>query len=59
MKMRQSQTQFESAFEQQKVLEQRRREQLRHRAANRSRAGDPCIGPALPDPGADLVELGA
>ena len=37
MKMRQSLNQFESAFEQQKVLEQRRREQLRHRAANRSR----------------------
>lgn len=37
MKMRQSLNQFETAFEQQKVLEQRRREQLRHRAANRSR----------------------
>ena len=37
MKMRQSINQFESAFEQHKVLEQRRREQLRHRAANRSR----------------------
>ncbi len=37
MKMRQSLNQFESAFEQQKVLEQRRREQLRQRAANRSR----------------------
>ena len=37
MRMRQSETQFESAFEQQKVLEQRRREQLRHRATNRSR----------------------
>jgi hypothetical protein len=37
MKMRQSLNQFENAFEQQKVLEQRRREQLRHRAANRSR----------------------
>ncbi len=38
MKMRQTLTQFESAFEQQKVLEQRRREQLRSRAVNRSRA---------------------
>ncbi len=37
MRMRQSLNQFESAFEQQKVLEQRRREQLRYRAANRSR----------------------
>ncbi|MGB0119949.1 MAG: hypothetical protein WBP55_03210, partial [Solirubrobacterales bacterium] len=37
MKMRQSANQFETAFEQQKVLEQRRRAQLRHRAANRSR----------------------
>lgn len=37
MKMRQSANQFETAFEQQKVLEQRRRTQLRHRAANRSR----------------------
>ena len=37
MKMRQSLNQFETAFEQQKVLEQRRREQLRHRAVNRSR----------------------
>lgn len=37
MKMRQSLNQFETAFEQQKVLEQRRRTQLRHRAANRSR----------------------
>jgi hypothetical protein len=37
MKMRQSLNQFETAFEQQKVLEQRRRQQLRHRAANRSR----------------------
>ncbi|MEX0620345.1 MAG: hypothetical protein WD181_02075 [Solirubrobacterales bacterium] len=37
MKMRQSPSQFENAFEQNKVLEQRRREQLRHRAANRSR----------------------
>lgn len=38
MKMRQSINQFENAFEQQKVLEQRRREQLRNRAVNRSRA---------------------
>ncbi len=38
MKMRQSITQFESAFEQQKVLEQHRREQLRSRAVSRSRA---------------------
>ena len=38
MRMRQSVSQFETAFEQQKVLEQRRREQLRHRAASRSRA---------------------
>jgi len=37
MRMRQSLNQFETAFEQQKVLEQRRRQQLRHRAANRSR----------------------
>jgi hypothetical protein len=35
--MRQSLNQFETAFEQQKMLEQRRRTQLRHRAANRSR----------------------
>jgi len=35
--MRQSINQFEAAFEQQKVLEQRRREQLRTRAVNRSR----------------------
>ncbi|MBK5110599.1 MAG: hypothetical protein JJE10_04440 [Thermoleophilia bacterium] len=38
LRMRQSVNQFETAFEQQKVLEQRRREQLRHRAASRSRA---------------------
>lgn len=38
MRMRQSINQFETAFEQQKVLEQRRREQLRTRAVNRSRA---------------------
>jgi hypothetical protein len=35
--MRQSLNQFETAFEQQKMLEQRRRAQLRHRAAIRSR----------------------
>lgn len=38
MKMRQSITQFELAFEQETALERRRREQLRSRAANRSRA---------------------
>jgi len=38
MRMRQSVNQFEAAFEQQKVLEQRRREQLRNRAVSRSRA---------------------
>ena len=38
MRMRQSANQFEAAFEQQKILEQRRREQLRNRAVNRSRA---------------------
>jgi Flp pilus assembly protein TadB len=37
MKMKQSISQFESAFEQQASLERRRREQLRRRAANRSR----------------------
>jgi hypothetical protein len=37
MKMRQSISQFESAFEQETSLERRRREQLRRRAANRSR----------------------
>jgi Flp pilus assembly protein TadB len=37
MKMRQSITQFETAFEQEASLERRRREQLRRRAANRSR----------------------
>jgi hypothetical protein len=36
--MRQSISQFENAFEQETSLERRRREQLRHRAANRSRA---------------------
>jgi hypothetical protein len=38
MKMRQSISQFETAFEQETTLERRRREQLRRRAANRSRA---------------------
>lgn len=38
MKMKQSISQFESAFEQETSLERRRREQLRRRAANRSRA---------------------
>jgi len=37
MRMRQSISQFESAFEQETSLERRRREQLRRRAANRSR----------------------
>jgi len=37
MRMRQSVNQFEAAFEQQKILEQRRREQLRNRAVARSR----------------------
>lgn len=37
-KMRQSMSQFEVAFEQETELERRRREQLRRRAANRSRA---------------------
>jgi adenylate kinase len=36
--MRQSISQFETAFEQETSLERRRREQLRRRAANRSRA---------------------
>jgi hypothetical protein len=36
--MRQSISQFEIAFEQETTLERRRREQLRRRAANRSRA---------------------
>lgn len=36
-KMRQSMSQFEVAFEQETELERRRREQLRRRAANRSR----------------------
>jgi len=38
MKMRQSTQQFELAFEQEAALERRRRQQLRQRAANRSRA---------------------
>ena len=38
MRMRQSISQFELAFEQETSLERRRREQLRRRAANRSRA---------------------
>jgi hypothetical protein len=38
MRMRQSISQFEVAFEQETTLERRRREQLRRRAANRSRA---------------------
>lgn len=38
MRMRQSISQFENAFEQETTLERRRREQLRRRAANRSRA---------------------
>jgi hypothetical protein len=36
--MRQSISQFEVAFEQEATLERRRRQQLRQRAANRSRA---------------------
>lgn len=38
MRMRQSISQFELAFEQETSLERHRREQLRRRAANRSRA---------------------
>jgi hypothetical protein len=38
MRMRQSISQFEVAFEQETALERRRRDQLRRRAANRSRA---------------------
>ncbi len=38
MRMRQSTAQFEKAFEQEMALERRRREQLRKRAVNRSRA---------------------
>ena len=38
MKMQQSISQFELAFEQEAAIERRRRKQLRQRAANRSRA---------------------
>ena len=38
MRMRQSISQFETAFEHETTLERHRREQLRHRAAKRSRA---------------------
>jgi hypothetical protein len=38
MRMRQSISDFEVAFEQEAALERRRREQLRRRAANRSRS---------------------
>jgi hypothetical protein len=38
MRMRQSHSQFELLFEQEIALERRRREQLRKRASNRSRA---------------------
>jgi len=38
MRMRQSISQFETAFEQEASLERHRREQLRRRAVNRSRA---------------------
>ena len=38
MRMRQSMAQIELAFEQEMALERRRREQLRKRAVNRSRA---------------------
>jgi hypothetical protein len=38
MKMRQSLSEFEVAFEQEATLERQRRHQLRQRAANRSRA---------------------
>jgi hypothetical protein len=38
MRMHESITQFEVAFEQEAALERRRRQQLRRRAANRSRA---------------------
>jgi hypothetical protein len=38
MRMQQSMSQFEVAFEQEAALERRRREQLRRRAVNRSRA---------------------
>lgn len=38
LRMRQSTAQYEQAFEQEMALERRRREQLRKRATNRSRA---------------------
>jgi hypothetical protein len=38
LRMRQSMAQYESAFEHEMALERRRREQLRKRAVNRSRA---------------------
>ena len=38
MRMRQTLAQFEVAFEQEAALERRRRQQLRQRAVNRSRA---------------------
>jgi hypothetical protein len=38
MRMQQSLSQFEVAFEQETALERRRRQQLRHRAVARSRA---------------------
>ena len=38
MRMHESTTQFELAFEQEAALERRRRQQLRQRAVNRSRA---------------------
>lgn len=38
LRMRQSNAQYELAFEQEMALERRRREQLRKRAINRSRA---------------------
>jgi hypothetical protein len=38
MRMHDSMTQFEVAFEQEAALERRRRQQLRRRAVNRSRA---------------------
>jgi hypothetical protein len=38
MRMQQSLTQYEVAFEQEAALERRRRQQLRQRAVNRSRA---------------------
>ena len=38
MRMRQSMSQIELAFEQEMALERRRRDQLRNRASNRSRA---------------------